>query len=53
VPGAIIGGIVLGIVESFGAYWFGPEHAVTISFAILLLLLFARPRGLVGRRGYE
>jgi branched-chain amino acid transport system permease protein len=53
VPGAIVGGIVLGIVESFGAYWFGPEHAVTISFAILLLLLFARPRGLVGRRGYE
>jgi branched-chain amino acid transport system permease protein len=53
VPGAIIGGIVLGIVESFGSYWFGPEHAVTISFAILLVLLFARPRGLVGRRGYE
>jgi branched-chain amino acid transport system permease protein len=53
VPGAILGGIVLGIVESFGSYWFGPEHAVTISFAILLLLLFARPRGLVGRRGYE
>ena len=53
VPGAIVGGIVLGIIESFGAYWFGPEHAVTISFAILLLLLFARPRGLVGRRGYE
>ena len=52
VPGAIVGGIVLGIIESFGAYWFGPEHAVTISFAILLLL-FARPRGLVGRRGYE
>jgi branched-chain amino acid transport system permease protein len=53
VPGAIVGGIVLGVVESFGSYWFGPEHAVTISFAILLLLLFARPRGLVGRRGYE
>ena len=53
VPGAMIGGIVLGIIESFGSYWFGPEHAVTISFAILLLLLFVRPSGLVGKRGYE
>ncbi len=53
VPGAMIGGIVLGVIESFGSYWFGPEHAVTISFALLLLLLFARPSGLVGKRGYE
>ncbi|MFL6973464.1 MAG: branched-chain amino acid ABC transporter permease [Xanthobacteraceae bacterium] len=53
VPGAMVGGLVLGIVESFGSYWFGPEHAVTISFALLLLLLFVRPSGLLGRRGYE
>ena len=32
VPGAMVGGIVLGIVESFGSFWFGPEHAVTLSF---------------------
>jgi branched-chain amino acid transport system permease protein len=53
VPGAMIGGIALGLVESFGSFWFGPEHAVTISFGLLLLLLFARPSGLVGKRGYE
>jgi branched-chain amino acid transport system permease protein len=53
VPGAMAGGLVLGIIESFGSYWFGPEHAVTISFALLLLLLFVRPTGLLGRRGYE
>jgi branched-chain amino acid transport system permease protein len=53
VPGALIGGIVLGIIESFGSFWFGPEHAVTISFALLLLLLFVRPSGLLGKRGYE
>jgi branched-chain amino acid transport system permease protein len=53
VPGAMLGGLVLGIIESFGGYWFGPEHAVTISFGLLLLLLFARPSGLLGRRGYE
>jgi branched-chain amino acid transport system permease protein len=53
VPGALAGGLFLGVVESFGAFWFGPERAVTISFALMLLLLFVRPSGLVGRRGYE
>ncbi len=53
VPGAMAGGLVLGIIESFGAYWFGPEHAVTLSFGLLLVLLFVRPSGLLGRRGYE
>jgi branched-chain amino acid transport system permease protein len=53
VPGALVGGLVLGIVESFGSFWFGPEHAVTLSFGLLLLLLFVRPSGLLGKRGYE
>jgi branched-chain amino acid transport system permease protein len=53
VPGALIGGLVLGIIESFGSFWLGPEHAVTISFALLLMLLFVRPSGLLGKRGYE
>ena len=50
---AMAGGIVLGIIESFSSYWFGPEHAVTLSFALLLVLLFVRPSGLLGRRGYQ
>jgi branched-chain amino acid transport system permease protein len=53
VPGALVGGLFLGLVESFGSFWFGPERAVPISFALMLLLLFVRPSGLVGRRGYE
>ena len=53
VPGAMVGGLVLGIIESFGSFWFGPEHAVTLSFGLLLVLLFVRPSGLLGRRGYE
>ena len=53
VPGAMVGGLVLGIIESFGSYWLGPEHAVTLSFGLLLVLLFVRPSGLMGRRGYE
>ena len=53
VPGALVGGLILGVIESFGAFWFGPEHAMTLSFALLLLLLFVRPSGILGRRGYE
>jgi branched-chain amino acid transport system permease protein len=53
VPGAMVGGLVLGVLESFCAYWFGPERAVTLSFALLLVLLFVRPSGLMGRRGYQ
>lgn len=53
VPGAIVGGLALGIIESFGAIWFGPEHAVTISFALLILILIFRPAGLIGKRGFE
>ncbi len=53
VPGAMVGGLVLGVLESFCAYWFGPERAVTLSFALLLVLLFVRPNGLMGRRGYQ
>jgi branched-chain amino acid transport system permease protein len=53
VPGAMIGGLMLGVVESFGALWFGPEHAVTLSFTLLILVLVVRPSGLLGRKGYE
>jgi branched-chain amino acid transport system permease protein len=53
VPGAMVGGLVLGVVESFGALWFGPEHAITLSFTLLILMLLLRPHGLLGRKGYE
>ena len=53
VPAVIVGGIVLGVVESFAALWFGPEHAITVSFALLILFLIFRPTGLLGRKGFE
>jgi branched-chain amino acid transport system permease protein len=53
VPGAMVGGLVLGVVESFAALWFGPEHAITVSFALLIAMLVFRPTGLLGRKGYE
>jgi branched-chain amino acid transport system permease protein len=53
VPGAMIGGLALGVVESFGGLWFGPEHATTLSFVLLIAMLIVRPTGLLGRKGYE
>lgn len=53
VPGAVLGGLILGLVESFGSLAFGPEHAVTLSFALLILFLIFRPQGLLGKRGFE
>jgi len=53
VPGAVAGGLFLGIAESVGALAFGPEHGMTLSFALLILFLIFRPHGLLGKRGFE
>ena len=53
VPGALVGGIVLGIIESFAGQFFGPQHALTVGFLLMLVLLVVRPTGLTGIKGYE
>lgn len=53
VLGAIVGGLALGTVESFGALAFGPEYSVTVASALLIAMLIWRPQGLLGRAGYE
>jgi branched-chain amino acid transport system permease protein len=53
IAGALVGGLVLGLMESFGGMLLGPEHALTLSFCLLLVLLVFRPRGLMGMKGFE
>jgi branched-chain amino acid transport system permease protein len=53
VPGALVGGIVLGIIESFAGQTVGPQHALTVGFVLMLILLVVRPTGLIGIKGYE
>lgn len=53
VPGVLVGGLTLGLVESFGAAFFGSEHSLTISFGLLLLLMVVRPTGLMGTRAFQ
>ncbi|MGV2980497.1 branched-chain amino acid ABC transporter permease [Camelimonas sp. ID_303_24] len=52
IPGAVIGGFALGVIESFGALLLGPEHALTLAFVLLIALLAVRPSGLLGRQGF-
>lgn len=53
VPGALIGGLTLGVVESYAGHWFGPQHAITVGFLLMMVLLVVRPSGLLGVKGYE
>ena len=48
-PGALIAAILLGVVESLTATFYGPSWAPAISFGFLLLTLAVRPAGLMGR----
>jgi branched-chain amino acid transport system permease protein len=48
-PGMLIAAMLLGIVESFTATYFGPSWAPAVSFGLLLLTLAVRPAGLLGR----
>jgi len=55
--GALLGGLVLGLLESFGASYlgiftngaFGAEYKDILAFAILILILIFRPSGLLGQ----
>jgi branched-chain amino acid transport system permease protein len=49
VPGAMLGGLLIGLIEAFGAYWISAAWADVIIFSILVLVLVFKPAGLLGR----
>jgi branched-chain amino acid transport system permease protein len=48
-PGTLIAALLVGIVESLTATFYGPSWAPAVSFGFLLLTLAVRPAGLLGR----
>src|SRR5262245_15763699 len=48
-PGTLIGAMLLGVVESFTATFYGPSWAPAVAFGLLLLTLAFRPAGILGR----
>jgi branched-chain amino acid transport system permease protein len=47
-PGAILGGIMVGIFENLGAAYISPSHKDIYAFLLLILVLMFRPSGLFG-----
>ncbi len=50
VRGAMIGGLVLGVVESWGGFLLGGKYVDVISFLVLVFVLLFRPQGILGER---
>jgi branched-chain amino acid transport system permease protein len=53
VPGAYIGGIAVGLMESFAGYYVDPALKQAIWFIIFVVVLVVRPSGLMGQAGAE
>ena len=53
IPGALIGGLLLGIVESLGAAFISSPYQNAYGFLLVLLILLIRPAGLFGERARQ
>jgi branched-chain amino acid transport system permease protein len=53
IPGAMFGGIILGLVESLGASYLSSEYKDAYAFIILIVILLVKPEGLFGKTAEE
>jgi branched-chain amino acid transport system permease protein len=53
IPGAVLGGVVIGMVRQLGSGYVGEEWTSALVFVILILILVFRPAGLLGARTRE
>lgn len=53
IPGAMFGGVILGLVENFGAVYVASSFRDAIAFAVLILVLLFRPGGLFSAYIYD
>jgi len=49
VPGALVAGLLIGLVESLSAYLIGPVYKDVIVYVLFVLVLWVRPQGLMGK----
>lgn len=53
VPGAMIGGILIGVIEILGRAYISPQLSDAIVFAVLILVLIVKPTGILGKKVRE
>ena len=53
IPGAMVGGILLGVIEIFGKDYISSHVADAIVFAVLIVVLLVKPTGLFGKNIQE
>jgi branched-chain amino acid transport system permease protein len=53
IKGAMLGGLALGMLESFGTAWLGGQWRDVFAFGFLILFLTVRPTGILGERVTE
>jgi branched-chain amino acid transport system permease protein len=49
IPGAVVGGLVLGITEALAAGFISSAYKDVIAFAVMIIVLLVRPQGLMGK----
>lgn len=50
IPGALIGGILLGVIEIFGKAYISSQLSDAIVFSVLIIVLLVKPTGILGRK---
>ena len=53
IPGAMLGGILLGIIETFAKAFLSTQFSDAIVFGVLIVILLVKPAGLLGKRVQE
>ncbi len=53
IPGAMLGGILLGIIETFAKAFLSTQFSDAIVFGVLILILLVKPAGLLGKQVQE
>ncbi|WFU18553.1 branched-chain amino acid ABC transporter permease [Bradyrhizobium sp. CB3481] len=49
VPGALIAGLLIGLIQSLSAFWLGAIYKDIVVYALFVALLWLRPQGLMGK----
>jgi branched-chain amino acid transport system permease protein len=53
IPGAVLGGLVLGVTEAMTSGYFSTQYKDAVAFTLLILILLFRPTGILGRPEVE